>query len=58
MRQERIKQKMEKEAKMRVEIMRNASEYINEFYEERGRRQGNKAGKIEIKKEMLKRNML
>ena len=38
MRQERIKQKMEKEAKMRMEIMRKASEYINQFYEERKKR--------------------
>ena len=37
-RQERIKQKMEKEAKMRMEIMRKASEYINQFYEERKKR--------------------
>ena len=29
MRQERIKQKMEKEAKMKMEIMKKASEYIN-----------------------------
>ena len=38
MRQERIKQKMEKEAKMRMEIMKRASEYINQFYEERKKR--------------------
>lgn len=38
MRQERIKQKMEKEAKMRMEIMRKASEYINQFYEDRKKR--------------------
>ena len=38
MRQERIKEKMEKEAKMRMEIMRKATEYINQFYEERKKR--------------------
>ena len=35
MRQQRIKEKMEKEAKMRMQIMAKASEYINQFYEER-----------------------
>ena len=38
LRQERIRKKMEKEAKMRMEIMRKASEYINQFYEERKKR--------------------
>ena len=34
-RQEKIKEKMEKESKMRMEIMAKASQYINQFYEER-----------------------
>ena len=38
MRQERIRQKMEKEAKMRMEIMAKASEYMKQFYEERKKR--------------------
>lgn len=38
MRQQKIKEKMEKEAKMRIEIMAKASEYINLFYEERKKR--------------------
>ena len=38
MKQERIRQKMEKEAKMRMEIMAKASEYMKQFYEERKKR--------------------
>ena len=38
MRKKKIKEKMEKEAKMRIEIMAKASEYINLFYEERKKR--------------------
>jgi len=34
-RQAKIKEKMEKEAKMRMEIMKKASEYMTQFYEER-----------------------
>ena len=38
MRQERIRQKIEKEAKMRMEIMAKASDYMRQFYEERKKR--------------------
>ena len=37
-RQAKIKEKMEKESKLRMEIMAKASEYINQFYEERKKR--------------------
>ena len=38
MRQEKIRQKMEKEAKMKMEIIAKASEYMRQFYEERKKR--------------------
>ena len=37
-RQAKIKEKMEKESKMRMEIMSKAREYMNQFYEERKKR--------------------
>jgi hypothetical protein len=37
-RQAKIREKMEKEAKMKMEIMKKASEYMTQFYEERQKR--------------------
>ena len=38
MRQAKIKEKMEKEAKLRIEIMAKAAEYMTQFFEERQKR--------------------